>query len=288
MPSFLCPHTSSLLSPTPSLSLVSPKTIALHYLQGWFFFDLVASIPLYLIFGNSSGRKSQLTRLARLPRLLRLLKMLRLFSLLRLMRLGRYVDRLQFTYELNVGFIRIGNFIFWFLAMNHFVTCIWIYLATSHSDIEDTWIAEEHLTDSADSQLYLIAAYWSLSTLTSVGYGDVHAGNNAEYIFSIITMIIGVSFYSYAISNISSILAAMFNTQSQQQDQVRCHSLSFLLSFLLSFFLSLSLSLSLLPSLLPSLSPSLSLSFPLSLLPSIALSTSYSLSPFLTHSPTTH
>ena len=42
-----------------------------------------------------------------------------------------------------------------------------------------------------DKQKYLTALYFTVSSLTSVGFGNVSANTNAEKLFSIITMMIG-------------------------------------------------------------------------------------------------
>jgi len=50
---------------------------------------------------------------------------------------------------------------------------------------------------------YITSLYWSIQTLTTVGYGDVSAVTVPEQILAILWMIIGVGFYSLTISNIS-------------------------------------------------------------------------------------
>jgi hypothetical protein len=52
--------------------------------------------------------------------------------------------------------------------------------------------------------LYLNGAYFCLSVLTTVGYGDVHAFTDYELLFSIAWMLFGVAFYSFMIGIISS------------------------------------------------------------------------------------
>lgn len=48
--------------------------------------------------------------------------------------------------------------------------------------------------------------YWALQTLTTVGYGDIHAYSVSEKIAALAWMIIGVGFYSFTIGNLSSII----------------------------------------------------------------------------------
>lgn len=53
---------------------------------------------------------------------------------------------------------------------------------------------------------YITSLYWSIQTLTTVGYGDVSAVSIPEQIIAILWMIIGVGFYSITISNISILI----------------------------------------------------------------------------------
>ena len=45
--------------------------------------------------------------------------------------------------------------------------------------------------------------------MTTVGFGDVTVGTTTERIFAIVWMIVGVAFYSYAIGNMTSMIASL-------------------------------------------------------------------------------
>ena len=53
---------------------------------------------------------------------------------------------------------------------------------------------------------YQISWYWAVTTITTVGYGDISGNHMTEKMFSTITMIIGVAIFSYANGAISSLL----------------------------------------------------------------------------------
>ena len=57
--------------------------------------------------------------------------------------------------------------------------------------------------------LYTMAIYWSLYTLTTVGFGDIQFSTMTERIFAILWMIVGVAFYSYAIGNMTSMITSI-------------------------------------------------------------------------------
>jgi len=53
---------------------------------------------------------------------------------------------------------------------------------------------------------YLISLYWSVTTITTVGYGDISGVNNTERTFCALVMIVGVISFSFASGSLSSIL----------------------------------------------------------------------------------
>eukprot|EP00438_Fugacium_kawagutii_P028278 Skav229514 [mRNA] locus=scaffold842:138804:148943:- [translate_table: standard] len=58
----------------------------------------------------------------------------------------------------------------------------------------------------------------SLTTVTTVGYGDITPQNDDEKMFTMFSMIIGGAFYGYVVGNISVILASRdVNRQAHKQ-----------------------------------------------------------------------
>ena len=48
--------------------------------------------------------------------------------------------------------------------------------------------------------------YWTITTITTVGYGDIDITNSVERLFCAMIMLIGVISFSYANGSLSSIL----------------------------------------------------------------------------------
>jgi len=63
------------------------------------------------------------------------------------------------------------------------------------------------LVDSSSQTKYIASIYYAFYTLTTVGYGEIHAKSSAEMIITIILMIVGVCFYSLTIGLLSSVLS---------------------------------------------------------------------------------
>eukprot|EP00753_Platysulcus_tardus_P010635 PLAT292.1.p1 GENE.PLAT292.1~~PLAT292.1.p1 ORF type:complete len:1000 (+),score=400.29 PLAT292.1:39-3002(+) len=197
------------------------KRIALNYARTWLILDIVATFPVYLLTGSQANR---LGRLARLPRVLRLFRMLRLIKLVRVIRLQQYFARLEQVLMMKPAFMRLMKFFFWVLMLIHLSSCIWYFLAALRDFDETTWVWRRYCFDELGDPLsdsncfvasrdivaaYLDGIYWSMATIATVGYGDIYAANNEERVASTVLMIVGVSFYAFTVSNLSSIMASI-------------------------------------------------------------------------------
>lgn len=56
--------------------------------------------------------------------------------------------------------------------------------------------------------MYIASVYYTMTTVATVGYGDIFAVNTFEYVFAIILMIIGVSAFTFVSGALSSILSS--------------------------------------------------------------------------------
>ena len=74
--------------------------------------------------------------------------------------------------------------------------------------------------DDGYDRKYLLSIYWSISTVLTVGYGDLHAETNSERLISVIWMMIGVIFYSFTIGLLTSILGKIDSRASQLKSKL--------------------------------------------------------------------
>ena len=190
------------------------KKIALNYVQSWFFLDLIACVPINLIIdlvkptlaedGEGNDQSMKLLRLARLPRLYRLVRLIRL---IRLLKMGDSFKKLFNSLHINQGIAKLVGVIFIILFLNHFVACLWYWLAeflqpTDGQEDNDYWVVRQELEDDTDGMKYVVAIYWAFQTLTTVGYGDISATRDYERLIALIWIILGCGFYSYTIGNL--------------------------------------------------------------------------------------
>jgi voltage-gated potassium channel Kch len=55
-------------------------------------------------------------------------------------------------------------------------------------------------------ELYITALYFTVTTITTVGYGDISGTNTTERLVSIFLMILGVVFFSFSTGALTSII----------------------------------------------------------------------------------
>lgn len=189
------------------------RVIAKNYLQGWFTIDLLAIIPFDLILGATDF--NQLVRVARVGRLYKLVKLTRLLRILKIIKekskLLRYINEIL---KIGLGFERLFFFILLFLILCHICACLWIIIAVLNAegpeislDFDETWMGKYVDTEQyTNTELYNTAFYWTITTITTVGYGDISGNNNLERLFCSIVMIVGVISFSFANGSLASIM----------------------------------------------------------------------------------
>ncbi|NXP04162.1 KCNH2 protein, partial [Thinocorus orbignyianus] len=163
-----------------------PARIATHYFKGWFLIDMVAAIPFdLLIFGSGSEETTTLIGLLKTARLLRLVRVAR--------KLDRYSE-----YGAAVLFLLMCTF----ALIAHWLACIWYaignvegqrigWLHSLGQQIGRPLNASDPRGGPTIKDKYVTALYFTFSSLTSVGFGNVSPNTNSEKIFSICVMLIG-------------------------------------------------------------------------------------------------
>lgn len=90
----------------------------------------------------------------------------------------------------------------------HTAGCFYFWLATHHKTSSNTWIGFL-IPDFKNRSIWLgytYSIYWSIVTLTTVGYGDLHSINTGEKVFNIFYMLFNIGLTAYLIGNMTNLI----------------------------------------------------------------------------------
>ena len=188
--------------------VISKKKIIKNYLTGWMFIDIISCIPVELIL-QATGSYSTVIRIGRIPRLYRLIKMTKLVRMIKLLKsrsqMLKYISKI---YKVDAAVERLIWFLIIFLLMIHILACIWIFIGEYYMyDTVSNWIMKCNLQDLSPFELYITSLYWCVTTLATVGYGDIHPFNTPERLYTSAVMVIGIFIYSYIIGSLTNLLS---------------------------------------------------------------------------------
>lgn len=106
----------------------------------------------------------------------------------------------------------------------HSAACVWYFLAcragTCH---KDTWLGPTPLLDKTTPHNghYVTSYYWAVTTMTTVGYGDLAATNVAEMVYAIVVMVAGKLLFGFILGTVASTLANMETERVIYEDKLK-------------------------------------------------------------------
>lgn len=178
-----------------------------RYVRREFFLDLISNLPLYRIFftfiissndylhcidqSNSNGDI--------IFQILFFIKLKEIYDLL-----NQYEERFS-LYETVEALFSLLRLIASILFINHFFACVWFLIADYEIGQNQTaWLSPEG--HKAWMESYIKSLYWSMTTLTTVGYGDITPKSVKEMYFTMIVMLAGSTIFGFSINKIGTIL----------------------------------------------------------------------------------
>ena len=58
------------------------------------------------------------------------------------------------------------------------------------------------LNEMAIGDAYVVSIYWAVTTMSTIGYGDIKPTNTAERLFAMFVMFVGAGIFTYGITNV--------------------------------------------------------------------------------------
>jgi Trk-type K+ transport system membrane component len=182
--------------------------------------DFLAIVPFDVILNASQF--NSLARVARVGRLYKLVKLSRLFRFIKVWKnKNKIIKQLTEFLKIGLGFERLFFFVLIFVIGIHLAACFWLITASmlgkepdeEHTDtnktlshFQGTWLEKYDHKNLDNGDLYAIAIYWAVQTITTVGYGDISSENTTERIFCALMMVIGVIAFSFANGSLTSLI----------------------------------------------------------------------------------
>ncbi|KAF3833730.1 hypothetical protein F7725_024934 [Dissostichus mawsoni] len=211
------------------------RQICIHYLTTWFIIDLVAALPFDLLYAF----KVSVVSVVHLLKTVRLLRLLRL-----LQKMDRYSQHSTVVLTLLMSM---------FALLAHWMACIWYIIGKMEMEanayswdigwlhelgkrLESPYYAIGIVNGTSNGpairSVYIASLYFTLSSLTSVGFGNVSANTDIEKIFSICVMLIGALMHALVFGNVTAIIQRIYSRWSQYhtrtkdlKDFIRVHHL---------------------------------------------------------------
>ncbi|XP_059643758.1 potassium channel KAT3 [Cornus florida] len=173
--------------------------IALRYItRPWFPMDIASTLPIQTISRVLTGKTQR-------GEVFGFLNLLRLW---RLRRVSELFKRLEKDPRFSYFSTRFCKLICVTLFAVHSAGCFYYWLATHHKTTDKTWIGAQ-VPDFEHRSIWLgytYSMYWSIVTLTTVGYGDLHAENTGEKIFNMVYMLFNIGLTAYLIGNMTNLV----------------------------------------------------------------------------------
>uniref|UniRef100_A0AAQ5X0J4 Potassium voltage-gated channel, subfamily H (eag-related), member 5b n=1 Tax=Amphiprion ocellaris TaxID=80972 RepID=A0AAQ5X0J4_AMPOC len=225
-----------------------PKLIRMNYLKTWFVIDLLSCLPYDIINAFENVDEVSLASLVSLSAV-RLLQdnkgISSLFSSLkvvRLLRLGRVARKLDHYLEYGAAVLVLLVCVFGLVA--HWLACIW-YSIGDYEVIDeatntikmDSWLYQLAISIGSPyrynasgsgqweggpgkDSLYITSLYFTMTSLTTIGFGNIAPSTDGEKIFSVAMMMVGSLLYATIFGNVTTIFQQMYANTNRYHEML--------------------------------------------------------------------
>ncbi|NXE89112.1 KCNH1 protein, partial [Menura novaehollandiae] len=221
-----------------------PKLIRMNYLKTWFVIDLLSCLPYDVI--NAFENVDEVSIPVPLPPfnyyLMGISSLFSSLKVVRLLRLGRVARKLDHYIEYGAAVLVLLVCVFGLAA--HWLACIWYSIGDYEVIDEDTntirtesWLYQLGVSigtpyrfntsgfgkweggPSKDS-VYISSLYFTMTSLTSVGFGNIAPTTDGEKIFAVAMMMIGSLLYATIFGNVTTIFQQMYANTNRYHEML--------------------------------------------------------------------
>mmetsp|Transcript_20730 Transcript_20730/g.46032 ORF Transcript_20730/g.46032 Transcript_20730/m.46032 type:complete len:584 (-) Transcript_20730:831-2582(-) len=207
-----------------------------YFRSGWFFVNILACTPTTIIMYangqrliNNVGMDALADHNFRLSMLLNLFKLFRLARINRVMKQSELINSMWERARIEVALCL--KFSFTIVLVAHWIACMWGIIAYQSSqsfgdEMGDTlnWISNWKNSSYVEGGLdpigwsnamdrYWLCLFWSIQSITSIGYGNIVPVTSEEYAFANFLMLLCGVFWAYIIGNLVEVVTSMSSKQ---------------------------------------------------------------------------
>lgn len=142
------------------------------------------------------------------------------FSLLRLVKIKKLVLKMDEYLHLEnkaQGGFELIKLLFVNVFVAHICCCIWNYIGIYEYNrfYPNNWLSRSGLIDESLLTRYIACFYWSVTTMITVGYGDIIALTNLERVYCVGVMLLCCGVFAYSLNAVGSIFQQMYEKDTQ-------------------------------------------------------------------------
>lgn len=187
------------------------RKIIKSYVKGWFLIDFFGILSLIIAIVTAKTKYREIWYI----------QIIRLGCIGKLFKVDGKFERLQdgISSKLLLGLLILMEIIIKEILIAHFLACAFYALSRYESRFHsEVWINSCYLETGKVSELYVTALYWSITTLATVGYGDIKAKTDSEFIFVIFSMVLACIIFGYVIGNLEEVIVNFTGQDTRKKE----------------------------------------------------------------------
>ncbi|CAD8181113.1 unnamed protein product [Paramecium pentaurelia] len=190
------------------------RKIALNYLKLWFWLDLISSFPYDGIISLTLEESNQkdVQRNTQIIKIMRILRFVKVIRLMRALKLKKIINQIEDSLSLDksiTSFIQFLKICLIILCLSHWLACIWNAIRLLQPNEQD-WYSQYFINYNQELDndpnywfnQYVAGIYFSITTMITIGYGDISPKNTIERSFGVFVMILASGVFGYVMNSI--------------------------------------------------------------------------------------
>ncbi|GBF93983.1 potassium voltage-gated subfamily H(eag-related) member [Raphidocelis subcapitata] len=183
--------------------------IARAYARGWLVPDVLSALPYEWFLMGAANVAARVVKLVRVLRVVKLVKLRRSSLLLQ-----------HIAYALGPSLLQLLKLCLGAALLAHFIACI--FYGAAHINREDSnWVRRYGIHDASVGYKYLTSLYFTVSTLSTVGFGDVSAASDGERVVAIFAVLLGLTVFASFVSSVSRLLGDMDGPEAKARQRLQ-------------------------------------------------------------------